>query len=144
MDPEHSNVRVRSPASPEGLAGRVVTFGNSIARTAHQIKSAHRDGEDLVLELRDDLLSGLLHVSSISGSRINTKTRLVFAASYLGATVLDSDYKPVGRVNTADQDHLELAAAPSGETSLVGTNVWIASVGPGDVLTVPAVFTWQR
>ncbi|MDB6170397.1 MAG: bacterial Ig-like protein [Verrucomicrobia bacterium] len=144
VDPAHAVVKVRSPGSADGLAGRVVSFGNSLAQTAHQIKAAHREGEDLVLELRDDLLEGVLRVSGISGRRVDTRTRLPFAPSYRGASVLDADYRALGRVGSADQDHLELAEAPANAAELTGRDLWISSVGPGDRLTVPSVFSWQR
>jgi hypothetical protein len=143
IDAKGSTARIRTPLGDEALAGRVVTFGNAIARSAHQIKAAHRDGDDLVVEFRDDVLAGLLRVSGVADHRLNTRTRLPFAASYVGATVMDTDFKPRGRVAAADQDHLDLADAPIGEP-LEGRDVWVTSIGPGDVLTVPAVFTWQR
>ncbi|MDB6126490.1 MAG: bacterial Ig-like protein, partial [Verrucomicrobia bacterium] len=144
IDPAHASVRVRTPGSADGLAGRVVSFGNGLARTAYEIKSARRDGEDLVLELRDDLLEGVLRVSAVKDRRIDTRTRLPFAASYVGAAVLDADFHVIGRVRAADQDHLELADAPVAGAGLVGHDLWVASVAPGDTLNVPSVFTWTK
>jgi hypothetical protein len=144
IDTAHAAVRVRTAADAAALAGRVGNFGNALARTAHQIKSAHREGDDLVLELRDDVLAGFLRVTTVTGRRLNTRTRLPFAASYVGATVLDAAFRPLGLVRAADQDHLELAAPPAEGAALAGRDVWVSSVGPGDRFELPAVFEWRR
>jgi hypothetical protein len=144
IDPAHATVRVHAAGDPAALVGRVVTFSNGIARTAHEIKSARREGDDLVLELRDDLLEGILRVSAVEGDRLLTRTRLPFAASYVGATLLDDHYVSLGRVRSADQDHLVLAAAPAGAAGLVGRDAWVSSVGPGDILTLPSMLRWER
>jgi hypothetical protein len=75
IDPAHATVRVHAAGDPAALVGRVVTFSNGIARTAHEIKSARREGGDMVLELRDDLLEGVLRVSAVEGDRLLTRTR---------------------------------------------------------------------
>ncbi|MBS0663773.1 MAG: heparinase II/III family protein [Verrucomicrobia bacterium] len=144
VDLQHSTLRIRTSVPAEGLAGRIVGFANPQARTAHTIKSAHRDGDDLVVETQDDLIAGFLHLTGVQGTRLDTRMRLPFAASYVGATVLDSRYGLIGRVAAADQDHLDLAAPPAAGAGLVGQDAWISSVGAGDVAEVPAVFSWQR
>jgi len=144
IDPANSTLRVRTPAAADGLAGRVVGFVNAVARTAHTIKTAHREGDELVLTTQDDLLAGRMRVTGIDGARLDTRMRLPFAASYVGATVVDPAYRTVGTVRAADQDHLELVAAPADGATLVGRDAWISSVGPGDACAVPAVFSWQR
>ncbi len=142
IDPAHATVRVRAPGDPAGLVGRVVNFGNAIARTAHEIRSAHREGDELVLELRDDLLEGVMRVATVNGHVLTTHTRMPFAASFVGATALDETYHPLGRVRTADQDRLELADSTPA-AGLSGHDVWVASVGPGDVMTAPAVLSFS-
>ncbi len=144
IDTAHTTVRVRTPADATALAGRMASFGNEIAHTAHQIKAAHREGDDLVLELRDDVLVGILRVTAVTDRRLDTRTRLPFAASYVGASIFDTQFRLIGRVRAADQDHLELAEAPAAGAELAGRDVWIGSVGPGDQLELPAVFNWQR
>jgi hypothetical protein len=139
-----SVIRVRAPAAAVELAGRVVSFGNAIARTAHTIRAAHREGDDLVLTTQDDVLVGIMRVTGVSGARLDTRMRLPFAPSYVGASVLDAQFRLIGRVRAADQDHLELAETPADGAALVGHDVWISSVGPGDRLEIPAMVTWQR
>jgi hypothetical protein len=58
--------------------------------------------------------------------------------------VLDGQFRLIGRVRSADQDHLVLEVPPADGKALAGQDVWVSSVGPGDVLELPAVCTWQR
>lgn len=143
IDPAHSTMRVRTVAN-DFPVGRVVTVGNAIAHTTQTITAARRDGDELVLTAQDDLLAGLMRVTAVNGARLETRTRLPFAASYVGATVLDGQFRPIGRVRAADQDFLELDAPPAAGAALTGSDVWISSTGPGDTLELPAVFSWQR
>ena len=144
VDASRSVVRVRTPAAADRCAGRVAGFGNALGRTAHTLRDAHRDGDDLVLTTQDDVVAGVMHITGVSGARLDTRMRLPFAASYVGASVLDAQSRLIGRVRAADQDHLELAEAPAGGAALIGRDVWISSVGPGDRMEIPALVSWQR
>ena len=148
IDAAKSQWRIRLPGGTQpaaGLfAGRVVTLVNSLGRTAHAVTAAQRDGDDLVLTTQDDLLAGVLRVTGVRGARLDTRTRLPLAASYVGACVLDDRFRVIGRIRGGDQDHLELETEPAGGAALVDHDVWVCSVGPGDRLELPAVFTWQR
>jgi hypothetical protein len=126
------------------FAGWVVTLGNGFACTAHTLMAARDDGDEVVLTLQDDLLAGLMRVTAVAGPRLETKAQLPFAPSYAGATVYDDAFRPLGRIRSAELDHLILEAPPADGAALVGRDVWIGSVGPGDRLDLPAVFTWQR
>jgi hypothetical protein len=143
IDPAKSQLRLHTPFAGQ-FAGRIVTLGNALGRTAHTITAVHREGDELVLTTQDDLLEGLLRITSVTGARLDTRTRLPFAASYVGASVLDGQFRLIGRVRSADQDHLVLEVPPADGKALAGQDVWVSSVGPGDVLELPAVFTWQR
>lgn len=143
------HLRLESPAglaapAAAQLAGRIATLGNAHGRTAHTLLAAAAAGADIVVTTQDDLLAGLMRVSAVDGARLETKTQLPFAPSYVGATVYDEAHRPVGRIRAAELDHLVLEAAPADGPALVGRDVWIGSVGPGDRLEVPAVLTWQR
>ena len=80
----------------------------------------------------------------MKGKIVETPTRLVFAPSYAGATALDATYQPIGLVQQADQDRIELVAPPAGGVVVAGSEVWLSSVGPGDRLESPYVYEWQR
>jgi hypothetical protein len=132
-----------APAAAQ-LAGRVGTLSNPHGRTAHTLLAAAREGADVVVTTQDDLLTGLMRVSAVSGARLETKTQLPFAPSYVGATVYDEAHQSIGRIREAALDHLVLEDVPAESAALVGRDVWIGSVGPGDRLELPAVLTWQR
>lgn len=134
-----STLRVRS-SELDFPVGAVVSIANPIARTAHTIVAARRDGDEWVLTTKDDLLAGVMRVSAVRGNRLETRTRLPFAPSYVGATLLDAEYRPIGRVRAADQDFIELEAPPAAGVALIGSDVWISSAGPGDTLELPALF----
>lgn len=149
IDPARAqlSVRLRDGANltaPNPFTGRVVTLTNAHGQTAHTITTARRDETDDVLTTQDDVLVGLLRVTAVDGARLETRTRLPFAASYVGATVLDAQFRPIGRVAAADQDHLELDAPPAAPVALVNHNVWISSAGPGDTVHLPALLSWHR
>lgn len=144
VDGARSVIRVRTASSVGSCPGRVAGFGNALGRTAHTIQGARRDGDDLVLTTQDDVGAGFMHITGVSGARLDTRMRLPFAASYVGASVLDAQFRLIGRVRAADQDHLELAEAPADGSALVGRDVWISSVGPGDRMELPALVSWQR
>ncbi|HND61397.1 MAG TPA: heparinase II/III family protein [Opitutaceae bacterium] len=144
IDPAHSTIRVRTTAPAEGLVGRVAKFWQSAASTAHTIKSARREGDELVIETQDDLVAGLMRITGVKGARLDTRMRLPFAPSYVGATVVDANYRTIGLVAAADQDHLELAEPPGDPAALVGRDAWISSVGVGYECEIPAVVSWQR
>lgn len=151
VEPHLSRFRLRlddpaalpAPAAAQ-LAGRVGTLTNPHGRTAHTLLAAGREGADVVVTTQDDLITGLLRVSAVNGARLETKTQLPFAPSYVGATVYDDTHRPIGRIRAADLDHVILDAAPAAAGDLVGRDIWIGSVGVGDRLELPAVLTWQR
>jgi hypothetical protein len=126
------------------LVGRVVTFASPAGSTAHTVAAAEVAGGEITLTLKDDLIVGQLRVGSVAGKTVVTPTRLVFAPSYAGTTALTADFHRIGLVQRADQDRLELVAAPESSAALVGTDLWLSSVGPGDRLETPYVFAWPR
>ena len=112
--------------------------------TAHTVTAAEVAGGEITLTLKDDLIVGQLRVGAVAGKTVVTPTRLVFAPSYAGTTALAADFHRIGLVQRADQDRIELVAAPEEGAALVGTNVCLGSVGPGDRLETPYVFQWPR
>lgn len=144
LAPGQSQLRVALKPGTAGevsinLVDRVATSSNAHGSTAHTITAVRRDGDELVLTVKDDLLAGRLRVTAVRGNRLETRTRLPFAPSYVGATVLDEQFQPIGRVRAADQDFLELEEIPGDAAALVGRDLWICSVGPGDDFELPAM-----
>jgi hypothetical protein len=126
------------------LVGRVVRFASPAGSTAHTVQAAKLTRDGLILTPKDDLIVGQMRVDEVKGKVLHTLARLVFAPSYPGATALDASCQPIGLVAKAEQDRIELVAPPEGGKALVGTDVWLSSVGPGDRLEAPSVFAWQR
>ncbi len=151
VDPAKSEVVVHLDedhfvAASDGptLAGRVVRFSSPAGATAHTVAAAQATPEGLVLTTQDDLIVGQLRVGSVDNQTVVTPTRLVFAPSYNGTTALDMDYRPIGVVEKADQDRIELAGRPAAGVAQPGSDVLLSSVGPGDRMEAPYVFAWQR
>jgi hypothetical protein len=132
------------PVEAAALIGRTVRFSSPKGATAHTIKEAVLHGRDLTLSTQDDVLVGRLRVDAVEGKTVVTPTRLVFAPSYAGTTALDSNFNRIGLVQSADQDRIELVFPPEQGAALVGSDIWLSSVGPGDRLDTPFVFAWQR
>jgi hypothetical protein len=126
------------------LAGCVVTFNSPAGATAHTVAAAEVSGWEITLTLKDDLLVGQLRVGAVNGKTVVTPTRLVFAPSYAGTTALGKDFHRIGLVQRADQDRIELVAPPDEGAALVGQDLWLSSVGPGDRMEAPYVFQWPR
>lgn len=145
IDAEKSEIRVRADGVKAAqVARRVAMFVNPVARTADLIAEARETKDGLVLRTQDDLRSCVLRVTGVQGARLQTSTQLPMAPSYVGGMALDAAMRPIGRIKSAGLDFIELEAAPADGAKLIGGDVWIASVGPGDRVVLPAQFTWQR
>jgi hypothetical protein len=130
-------------ANAKSLAGRIVRFSSAGGTTAYAVAAAELDGSILSVTLRDDLLVGRFQVASVEGATLRTRARLMFAPSYAGVTVLDSQLRPIGRVKSALEDRVELDCPPPDGTALVGRDVTLAGVGKGDRMEAPCISDWQ-
>jgi hypothetical protein len=139
-------VRLASPATAADVAalvGRVVNFGRD-RRTANTVTSARLDGEELVLALRDDVTVGLARVSAVRGARLTTKTHLILANAYAGASVYNPAGRLAGRIKQVDSDGIDLVSPPPAGTVKPDEDVWIGDLALGEPFFAPALAEWRR
>ncbi|MGG7664690.1 heparinase II/III domain-containing protein [Dyadobacter sp. BHUBP1] len=123
--------------------GRVAHFTNALRQTEHPIQTASIAGDTLTLETTDDLLIGKVHTVRNSADSLLTNTNLPFAPLYVGATLLNDRFEPIGILGTVSGNALK----PVGKTGPVpadGADIWISNVGVGDRLQIKARFDWER
>ena len=136
--PANSGLRFGA-ADAKSLAGEIVRFSSAGGTTAYAVAAAELDGNILSLTLRDDLLVGRFQVASVEGATLRTRARLMFAPSYAGVAVLDSQLRPIGRVKSALEDRVDLDSPPPDGMALAGRDVTLAGVGRGDRMEAPCI-----
>ncbi|MDB6094358.1 MAG: hypothetical protein JWM32_1920 [Verrucomicrobia bacterium] len=124
------------------LPGRVLHLSNSLRDTVQTIKAVERVGTELVITVKDDLRVGLVHVSSVEGIVITTKTAMHLAPIYRGVTLCDKGDQPLGTVTEAKAGLLMLAAPATSEITR-GEDVWLIDAAVGETVRLPAIFNWQ-
>ena len=126
------------------LPGRVLHLSNSLRDTVHTITAATREDDDLVLTVKDDLRVGLLHVDSVEGRLIHSKTALRLFAIYRGTTLCNRADQPLATVQEAkDTGELTLTAPPTGKIS-PGEDLWMIDAAVGETVRLPAILSWQK
>ena len=149
IDVPAGKLRVRLPHdSPEPdlltLPGRVLHLSNPLRDTVQTITSAARDGDDLVLTVKDDLRVGLVHVDSVEGRLIHSKTALRLFAIYRGTTLCNRADQPLATVQEAkDTGELTLTAPPTGKIS-PGEDLWMIDAAVGETVRLPAIMSWAK
>ena len=152
VDISGGKLRVHVPVTPFStfvpnvalLRGRVLKLSNSLRGPVHTITAATRDGDDLVLTVKDDLRVGLVHVDSVEGNLVHSKTALRLFAIYRGTTLCNRADQPLATVQEAkDTGELTLTAPPTGKIS-PGEDLWIIDAAVGETVRLPAVMSWQK
>ena len=149
IDANRGVLRVRigtdSPAPDlTTLPGRVLHLSNSLRDTVQTITAATREGDDLVLTVKDDLRVGLLHVDSVEGTAVHSKTALRLFAIYRGTTLCNKADQPLATILEAkDSGELTLTAPPTGKIS-PGEDVWMIDAAVGETVRLSAILSWTR
>ena len=98
----------------------------------------------LVLTLKDDLRVGLVHVDSVEGNIVHSKTALRIFPIYRGTTLCNRADQPLGTVLEAkDSGELTLTAPPTGKIS-PGDDLWMIDTAVGETVRLPAILSWQK
>ncbi|HRJ47677.1 MAG TPA: heparinase II/III family protein, partial [Opitutaceae bacterium] len=148
VDLANATVRVApdAPVSPETaatLAGRIVHFGPE-RTTANSIASARVEAGELILTLRDDVITGCVRLRAVAPGRLDTASRLMLAATYAGHGLRNAAGRFVGRVRAAGDDWIEPAAPLAAGDLSPGEDVLVTLTSPGDRCEFPAVAAWRR
>ena len=126
------------------LPGRVLHLSNPLRDTVQTITAATRDGDDLILTVKDDLRVGLLHVDSVEGNLVHSKTALRLFATYRGTTLCNKADQPLATVLEAkDSGELILTAPPTGKIA-PGEDVWMIDAAVGETVRLPAILSWTK
>jgi hypothetical protein len=148
VDPANATVRVAPDAAVEAdavaaLPGRIVHFGPGRA-AANSVASARWEGGELVLQLRDDVITGCVRLRSVAPDRLETASRLMLAATYAGHGLRNAAGRYVGRVRAAGDDWIEPAVPLAAGDLAAGEDVCVTLTSPGDRCEFPAVAAWRR
>jgi hypothetical protein len=140
-------VRLAAGSSPPNLAllpGRVLHLSNPLRDTVQTITAVQRDGDDLVFTVKDDLRVGLVHVDSVEGVTVLSKSALRLFPIYRGTTLCNHADQPLATVLEAKDDgQLTLTAPPTGRIS-PGEDVWLVDAAIGETVRLPAILSWLR
>ena len=149
IDQESDRFRVQ-PASgstfPDfaSLPGRVLHLSSSLRQTVHTITAAQREGDELVLTVKDDLRVGLIHVDSVEGATVHSKTALRIFPVYRGTTLCNAAGVALGTVLEAKgSGDLTLTAPPTGKIT-PGEDLWLVDAAVGEQVRLPAVLSWSK
>jgi hypothetical protein len=149
IDPQKNELRIhldpKAQVDPSQLTGAVVHFVNDLRRTTHPILSASRDGSDLVVTTRDDLIVGRLQVTKADGKSIITDSALPLPI-YRGATLADDSYHSLAIVadgGSVSKERLRTISLESPVTSVKPRDkLWLLDVGQNDRVSLPCIHTW--
>ena len=123
---------------------RVLHLSNSLRKTVQSVTAATHDGDELMLTVKDDLRVGLVHVDSVEGATIHSKTALRIFPIYRGTTLYNRADQPLGTVLEAkDSGELTLTAPPTGKIS-PGEDLWMVDAAVGETLRLPAILSWSK
>jgi len=141
----HVRLAVGSPAPHlPMLTGQILHLSNPLRETVQTITGARYEGADLVLTVKDDLRVGLVHVDSVEGAQVHSKTALRLFAIYRGTTLCNRAGQPLGTVLAAkDSGELTLTAPPTAKIA-PGEDVWMIDAAVGETVRLPAVLSWSR
>ncbi len=151
VDTATGKLRVRLTANSHShipdlttLPGRVLHLSNPLRDTVQTIIAATREGDDLVLTVKDDLRVGLVHVSSVEGATVHSKTALRIFAIYRGTTLCNRAGQPLATVLEAKDDGTLTLAAPPTAKIAPGEDVWLVDGAVGETVRLPAILSWQK
>jgi hypothetical protein len=141
----HVHLAAGSPAPDlASLPGRVLHLSNPLRDTVQTITAATRDGDELVLTVKDDLRVGLLHVDSVEGTTVHSKTALRIFQIYRGTTLCNRVDQSLATVLEAKDDGTLTLTAPATGKIAPGDDVWLVDAAVGETVRLPAILSWQR
>jgi hypothetical protein len=149
LDATDGKLRVRlaagsAPPDLAALPGRVLHLSNPLRETVQTITAATREGDELVLTVKDDLRVGLVHVDSVAGATVLSKTALRIFQIYRGTTLCNQADQPLATVLEAKDDgQLTLTAPPTGKIA-PGEDVWMIDGAVGETVRLPAILSWTK
>ena len=141
------HVRLAPGSTAPGLTtlpSRVLHLSNSLRQTVHTITAATREGDELILTVKDDLRVGLVHVDSVEGTTVRSKTALRIFQIYRGTTLYNRADQPLATVLEAkDTGELTLTAPPTAKIS-PGDDLWMIDAAVGETVRLPAILSWTK
>lgn len=96
------------------------------------------------LTTKDDLLTGRLAISGIEDKQLKTTTSMTFASDYIGATLLDNAFQPIGTLKSMQSGVMTLEKSTAFESVKVGDVTWMCNIGSGDEFVIKPLFSWSE
>lgn len=148
IDAKDGTVRVKLAGAPNkdavsALAGRVAHFSSAHA-SVNSIKTARLEGDELVLQLQDDVLVGLVRPAELQADRFVTASSMLFAKTYAGAGLRAPGGEFLGRVKAAGDNWIAPVDVETLSKLKTSEDVWLTQFSPGDLFEVQPVHAWRR
>jgi len=144
VNPKARQVIVRfkpggGPGALDALVDRHVCFVHGQRRVWHPVARAEATGDSVRLTLADDLLIGRFRVERVEGSKIVTRTAMMFDPIYAGSHATDASFGSYTPVRSAKRGEIILTR-PMPRPPERSRDVWLCDVGPGDRAALEPVF----
>jgi len=144
IDAQKNQLRVlldeNAKVDADSFVGRVAHFENDLRRTAHPIADARRDGNEIVLTTRDDLIVGRANITKVNGQALETDTALPLPI-YRGATIASDSYQPLAVVDDIPGGVVRAEKTIKTVQPVIsvkpGEKVWLLDVGLNDRVELP-------
>ncbi len=138
IDPANSTVDIRLGAGGETIGSvleqspQVAFFSNNWHETVHPLKEITKISANVIrVKLDDMMLIGRTPVSGANGNSYRADAGLPFFADYPGATLLDSEYKKAGIIQSANSSSFTVVEG-SGKGLTSKEPYWLSNIGVGD------------
>jgi hypothetical protein len=137
------NIRIdnNKGETTRNTAGGVAHFNNQYHSLVHPFSQITKAGDQIKMKIKDDLLAGIARIKSVDEKAATTTTTLPFSSLYNGATILNSELKPVTTITKVQNGTITFAGKPLASLN-TGDDVWFSTVGVGDRMELKPVFSW--
>jgi len=126
------------------LSHRIAHFTNPYRTTVHPLESAKFADGKMEITTEDDLLTGRLKITDRLGDQLITTTSMTFTGDYIGATLLDNAFQPIGTLKSIQRGVMTLEKSTAIETVKVGDVAWMCNIGSGDEFVIKPLFSWSE
>lgn len=128
----------------EKLSHRIAHFTNPYRTTVHPLEMIQLTSGVMNITTKDDLLTGRLVISGIEDQQLKTTTSMTFTDDYIGATLLDNAFQPIGTLKSMQSGVMTLEKSTAIESVKVGDVTWMCNIGSRDEFVIKPLFSWSE
>ncbi|MBK5196253.1 MAG: heparinase II/III family protein [Proteiniphilum sp.] len=128
----------------EKLSHRIAHFTNPYRTTVHPLEMVQSSDGIMKITVKDDLVTARLNITDIMGDQLKTTTSMTFAADYIGATLMNDNFQPIGTLRNLQGGVMTFTDNSGIHTVSKGDVTWICNIGAGDEMVIKALFSWSE